>query len=189
MNPFQFRSSDVPTINNNLDSKIVNPDGAHYTGGFGSNEVACHNNIPAFTRLQSGGRTKKIRRKIKNIVNKYKKMRGRMTLGGIRRRLTKMMKTRGGKMMKTRGGKMMKTRGGKMMKKCGGKMSRKRAHRQRGGYSQYESNIPAGAGYSTGGNLSPSSSALANPVPFASLPRTVNGIDNYNHFTKTGFQV
>ena len=62
---------------------------------------------------------------------------------------------------------------------------RTRSRRQRGGYSQYQNNQPFDLTYSTGGELSPSLSALANPVPIASV--TNNAIDNYNHYTNMGF--
>ena len=69
--------------------------------------------------------------------------------------------------------------------KAGGKRTRHRRHRQRGGYSQYQNNQPFDLSYSTGGELSPSLSALANPVPIASV--TNNAIDNYNHYTNKGY--
>ena len=70
---------------------------------------------------------------------------------------------------------------------AGGRRSRKlrRSRRQRGGYSQYQNNQPFSLNYSTGGQLSPSLSALANPVPIDKI--TNNAIDNYNHYTNTGF--
>tara|TARA_B100000073_G_C23600481_1_gene520204 strand:+ start:95 stop:370 length:276 start_codon:yes stop_codon:yes gene_type:complete len=40
-----------------------------------------------------------------------------------------------------------------------------RKHRMKGGYSQFLSNVPYSASYSTGGNLSPANLGLANPVP------------------------
>ena len=49
-------------------------------------------------------------------------------------------------------------------KKCPTKR-RSRRHRMKGGYSQFMSNIPYSASYSTGGNISPSDLGLANPVP------------------------
>ena len=49
-------------------------------------------------------------------------------------------------------------------KKCPTKR-RSRRHRMKGGYSQFMSNIPYSASYSTGGNISPSNLALANPAP------------------------
>ena len=42
---------------------------------------------------------------------------------------------------------------------------RSRRHRMKGGYSQFLSNVPYSASYSTGGVISPSDLALANPVP------------------------
>ena len=71
---------------------------------------------------------------------------------------------------------------------AGGRRSRRRqrrSSRQRGGYSQYQNNQPFSLNYSTGGQLSPSLSALANPVPIDQI--TNNAIDNYNHYTNTGF--
>ena len=58
---------------------------------------------------------------------------------------------------------------------------------QMGGYSQYQNNMPMTPTYSTGGVLSPTNSALANPVPYKLLPNETNNIDNYNHFTNSGF--
>ena len=43
--------------------------------------------------------------------------------------------------------------------------SKRRRHRMKGGYSQFMSNVPYSASYSTGGHISPSDLALANPVP------------------------
>jgi hypothetical protein len=69
----------------------------------------------------------------------------------------------------------------------GGKGRKTRTHRrrQKGGYSQYQNNQPFNNTYSTGGNLSPSDSALASPVP---IDKVFNqAIDNYNAFTNRGF--
>ena len=55
-----------------------------------------------------------------------------------------------------------------------------------GGYYQYLSNTPFSAGQQTpasGAYLKGSESALANPVTF---DRTMNCVDNYNHYTGTG---
>lgn len=56
-------------------------------------------------------------------------------------------------------------------------MRRHRTKRQRGGTN----NMPFSNSYSTGGVLSPSLSALANPPPFAKLDNT-NCPSSYNHF-------
>ena len=124
LSPFQFRSSNVPTINSNINTKLVNPDGSHYPGGFGSNVVPCKNGVQ-LTKLQSGGRSRKIHRKIKNIVNKYKKMRGgkRFTLRGLKKRFTKMFK-RGGK----------KTTNKRTMARNRTVRKSRKSRKQRGGY-------------------------------------------------------
>jgi hypothetical protein len=62
---------------------------------------------------------------------------------------------------------------------------RKTLKQSGGTYNQYQGNIPNTPSYSTGGHLSLSMSALANPVPY----KPVNScIDNYNHNTTKGFQ-
>ena len=61
---------------------------------------------------------------------------------------------------------------------------RGRSRGQQGGYAQYQNNMPYTPSYSTGGLLSPASSALANPVPYQLLGKSP---DNYNHFTGQGF--
>lgn len=70
---------------------------------------------------------------------------------------------------------------------AGGRRSRRsrRTRRQRGGYSQYQNNQPFDLTYSTGGQLSPSLSALANPVPIDQI--TNSAVDNYNHYLGKGF--
>ena len=44
--------------------------------------------------------------------------------------------------------------------------SHKQGHKQRGGYSQYMSNVPNSHGYSLGGTLNATNSGLASPPPF-----------------------
>ena len=56
-----------------------------------------------------------------------------------------------------------------------------------GGYSQYQNNLPMTPSYSVGGILSASQLGLANPPPIQVLPNCTNCVDNYNHFTGTGF--
>jgi hypothetical protein len=72
---------------------------------------------------------------------------------------------------------------------AGGRKSRrsKRSRRQRGGYSQYQNNMPMTPTYSTGGVLSAANLGLANPVPYKVLSNCTNCVDNYNHFTNSGF--
>ena len=72
---------------------------------------------------------------------------------------------------------------------AGGKKSRryKRSRRQRGGYSQYQNNLPMTNTYSTGGVLSAANLGLANPVPYQALSNCTNCVDNYNHVSNSGF--
>ena len=68
----------------------------------------------------------------------------------------------------------------------GGRRRHSRRHRkQRGGYAQYQNNMPVSNSYSIGGVLSASESALANPAPIYKV--TNSAVDNYNHYTGTGF--
>jgi hypothetical protein len=73
----------------------------------------------------------------------------------------------------------------RLMKKYGISRRRKPARhstrrKMRGGYSQYQSNVPFTANYSTGGILNSHDSALANPVPYMA---SSSCFDNYNHYT------
>lgn len=73
----------------------------------------------------------------------------------------------------------------------GGRRTRHRRHRrggQRGGYSQYQNNMPMTPTYQVAGvNLPASELGLANPPPIRVLPNCTNCVDNYNHYTNTGF--
>lgn len=64
----------------------------------------------------------------------------------------------------------------------------KRHRKQRGGYAQYMNNMPNTPSYQVAGiNLPSSQLALANPPPYVKLSNEINGIDNYNHYTNSGF--
>jgi hypothetical protein len=45
------------------------------------------------------------------------------------------------------------------------------------------------ATYSTGGQLGAANLGMANPVPYQVLPNCINCVDNFNMYTKGGFQV
>jgi hypothetical protein len=64
---------------------------------------------------------------------------------------------------------------------------RRRSRAQRGGYGQYQNNLPMTQTYSVGGILAPSLSALANPPPVQVLSNNTSCVDNYNHYTNMGF--
>ena len=59
--------------------------------------------------------------------------------------------------------------------------------RQRGGYSQYQNNLPMTPTYSVGGVIPASQLGLANPPSIQVLSNCTNCTDNYNHFTGKGF--
>jgi len=182
--PFPFKNVSEPL--GNVDPKYVNVTNSNDPRGFGSNEtnrqwglsgVSNNAQAAAASALKGGSRSKTLRRKIKNIANKYKKMKGgksrRMTLGSIKRRLAKIIRFGKSKRQSHKSKKNISRR-------------HRSTKRQRGGYSQYMNNIAQNASYSTGGNLSANESALANPVPFKAINDCV---DNYNHNTGKGFQM
>ena len=174
------------TPNSNINSLYVNKDASNWPGSFGSNEIsgsppgifphglagakynvdAAAGNVPGIC-LQKGGRVKILKRKIKNITKQYKRMRA------------------GSKKIRS----MKKYLRSKAI--SGGKRSRKyskRHRKQRGGYAQYQNNLPMTPVYSVGASNLPSNLlALANPPPITRLSNCVNCVDNYNHYTNMGF--
>ena len=58
---------------------------------------------------------------------------------------------------------------------------------QRGGYSQYQNNLPMTPTYSVGGVLPASQLGLANPPPIQVLSNCAECRDNYNHFNNRSF--
>lgn len=195
LNPFIFKG-DVMIPNSNINPNLVNVDNSSYSGGFGSTETSRQFSLDktqisnveaaAASKIQSGGSprrcgggTKKnpFKLKIKNIVNKYKKMTSKfgkkLTLKRMKRRFSKMFG-------------MKKSRHAKHSRKPSG--TRKMKMRG-GGYHQYMGNVPNTPVYSTGGVLPPSLLGLANPVPFEVLKNTGACTDNYNHFTNSGKQI
>jgi hypothetical protein len=70
------------------------------------------------------------------------------------------------------------------MRKNKTKKLRTRRRIYKGGYSQFQNNLPNTPSYSIGGHLSAGNLGLANPAPF----KVTNSCqDNYNHFNKTSF--
>jgi hypothetical protein len=72
----------------------------------------------------------------------------------------------------------------------GGKRGKKskKSKKQRGGYHQFQSDIPMTQTYSRGGILDAKDLALANPAPYQVLSNCTNCIDNYDYNTNRGFQ-
>jgi hypothetical protein len=167
----------------NIKGGYVNVDNSHSPGTFGSNQIpgtppgplpglaGTKDNVLAAAGKTPGiclfkGGSKNLRRKIKNITKQYKMK------GGSRKRksLRKRIKSRYSKFLNNR----RKTR-------------RHKIRRQKGGYAQYQNNLPMTPTYSVGGHLSPTNLALATPPPITRLSNCVNCVDNYNHFTNKGF--
>jgi hypothetical protein len=121
--------------------------------------IGAQNNVDAAAGIIKGG-SKYLKRKIKNITKKYK-----MNKKSLKRKASTLRR--------------------KIRKRA--TKTKSRRYRQRGGYSQYQNNLPLTPNYSTGGHLNPSNSALANPVPYKVLSAGGNCTDNYNHYTGQGF--
>lgn len=182
------------TPNSNVNGNFINKDNSHYPGGFGSNQIpglpglagAKYNVDAAAARVpgicMSGG-GKKLKRKIKNITKRYKMPKKSMKrrVSGMKRRIKASLARAVGR---ARSVGLARTRS-----LAGGRKSRKsrKGRRQRGGYSQFQNNMPMTPTYSTGGVLSAGNLGLANPVPYKVLDNCTNCVDNYNHFTNSGF--
>jgi hypothetical protein len=177
------------TPNSNVNSNYVNVDSSNWPGSFGSNEIpgtppgplpglagaksnvdAAAGNVPGICLFKGGA--KKLKKKIKNITKQYKRMKaGSKKFRSMKNRLSK---------------KFISRRFTRSI--SGGKRSRIQRKRQRGGYAQYQNNLPMTPTYQVAGvNIPASQLALANPPPFKLLPNCVNCVDNYNHYTNTGF--
>jgi len=170
----------------NINGGYVNVDNSNSPATFGSNQISglpglagAKNNIDAAAGIVPGiclfkGGAKKFKRKIKNITKHYKKMKaGSRKMRSLKSRLRNKMMTR------------------KFARKfAGGRKSRHRHRKtyQKGGYSQYQNNLPLTPTYQVAGvNLPSSQLALANPPPITRLSNCVNCVDNYNHYTNKGF--
>ena len=162
---------------------LVNSDGSHYSGNaFTSNVIPGPNNNPnampaegsniqsaaSYIPCSKGGSSKQInRQKINKISSMYK----------MKRKSFRKMKHR----LRSR---FTRTR---VKRSTMRNRNRNRNRNQKGGHAQFMNNVPDSSSYSTGGHLSPSMSALANPVPYKLLNNNINCIDNYNHLKGTGF--
>lgn len=162
-----------------LNGSLVNVDASHYSGGMFSSTVDPRtvnvNAMPeplsnvqgaaSYIPCQAGGR-KINRRKINKISRKYK-------MKGSRKHISRKVRR-----MKSR----VRSRYNRK-----GRRARSQRRGQKGGYAQYQNNMPMTQTYSLGGPLAPASSALASPPPYQTLSNCTNCVDNYNHFTGSGF--
>jgi hypothetical protein len=176
--------------NNNINGLYVNKDSSNWPGSFGSNEISgtppgplpglagSKSNVDAAAGVVPGicllkGGSKHIKRKIKNITKQYKRMKaGSRKIRSMKKHLRSRAASRS-------------ISGGKRSRRH----SRRRYNRrQRGGYSQYQNNLPMTPSYQVAGvNLPSSQLGLANPPPITRLSNCVNCIDNFDKYTMTGF--
>ena len=179
----------------NINGAYANVDSSNWPGTFGSNQIpglpglagaksnidAAAGNVPGICLFKGGA--KKLKRKIKNITKHYKKMKaGSRKIKSLKHRIKSRMASRS-----MAGGRSRSLARSMARSMAGGRRTKHRRHRQRGGYSQYQNNLPMTPSYSVGGVLPASQLGLANPPPIQVLPNCVNCVDNYNHYTNTGF--
>jgi hypothetical protein len=173
----------------NYNGNYVNVDNSHSSALFGSNVIpgppglsGAKYNVDAAAGVVPGiclfkGGAKKLKTKIKNITKGYKKMKaGSRKSRSLKQRLRAKMLSR----RSARGRMFASSRSRK-------NRQRRRSRAQRGGYGQYQNNLPMTETYSVGGILPPSLSALANPPPVQVLSNCTNCVDNYSRFTNAGF--
>ena len=197
-------------------SSYVNGTNSNYSGSFSSNEIpglpglaGAKSNIDAAAGIVPGiclfkGGAKRLKRKIKNITKRYKmpkksmkrkssgikkKIRASISRAISRVRTASRSRSIGMSFTGGKRSKKSKRRGGNpfMAFRMGKKIYDKKNEPQTGGYSQYQNNLPMTPTYSTGGVLSAANLGLANPVPYKVLDNCTNCVDNYNHFTNSGF--
>jgi hypothetical protein len=187
--PFAQIGHSIPF--NNINGSLVNVDNSHYSGSAFTSRVipstvnpavlpeplnnrqAANSYIPG---CSSGGSLKK--KKFKNISNMYKmsKTKRRYTLHRLKKKYNK------------KSNKNSKSRRSRTRTRTRNRSrSRKYKRSFKGGYAQYQNNVPMTQTYSLGGHLNPNESALANPAPYHVLSNCTNCVDNYNHFTNRGF--
>jgi len=166
----------------NINQHLANSLNQHNPSQFGSNETnlqwglpAARNNIDAANSFipKTGGSNKKktIKKKIKNIVNKYKMKNNKKTIRTLLQKLKQVKKS-------------VKSKS-RFSRKTSFRRKSRGTRKIRGGYyKQFMSNEPYTPSYSTAGPLNPSLSALANPVPYQPIN---NCQDNYNHFNNSSF--
>ena len=195
-----FGYGNLNPYGSNVNPTFVNKWSSNNPANFGSNEVpglpglaGAKNNIDAASGIVPGigifkggvfkGGARHFKRKIKNITKRYKRKMGmkggKKYLRSIKSRIKAKYASR------SRGASRSRTMGRSRM--TAGRRRTSSRRRQRGGYSQYQNNLPMTPTYSVGGVLSASQSGLANPPPIQVLSNCSNCTDNYNHFTGKGF--
>ena len=186
----------------NIDRNFVNVNNSHDPSLFGSKQIPGLPELPGLPGVKDNviaakgiypnffGGAKILKKKIKNISKRYKNMNKKSKMSKtIKNRIKMYMSKLTSKNIA--GGKLNKTKRRITSKRHNKKhriFSKKQRvqKKQKGGYSQYQNNLPLTNSYSLGGNLEPSNSALANPPPLHLLKGSGQCTDNYNHYTNKG---
>ena len=205
-----FGYGNLNPYGSNVNPAFVNKWSSNNPANFGSNEVpglpglaGAKNNIDAAAGIVPGigifkggvfkGGAKQFKRKIKNITKRYKRKMGmkggKKHLRSIKSRIKAKYgaRSRG----RARGMSMSRVRTlgrSRMTSRAGARRSRSRSmrRRMRGGYAQYQNNLPMTPTYSVGGILPASQLGLANPPPIQVLSNCTNCVDNFNAFLQKG---
>ena len=166
----------------NVNGNYVNVGNTNNPIHFGSNQIPGTFGLPGLAGAKSnvdaaagivpgicmnGGALK---RKIKNITKKYK-MRSKRNLTTLKNRVrARYSRALALAKSKTGGRKRTLSRSRSRSRGRSRGRGRSRSRSQRGGYSQYQNNLPMTQTYSLGGTLDPKMSALASPPPYEVLP-------------------
>jgi hypothetical protein len=196
-------------VNPYNNSPYVNGTSSNYSGSFSSNEIpgtppgplpglaGAKSNVDAAAGKVPGicmnGGSKTLKRKIKNITKYYKRMKaGSRQIKSIKRTLRSRVSSRTSFAGSSR--RYKKSFAGsrrKSTRRFAG--SRRKSTRrfagskQRGGYAQYQNNLPMTPAYQVAGVTLPASQlGLANPPPITTLSNCVNCIDNMSRFPPPG---
>jgi hypothetical protein len=176
----------------NVNGRFVNVTSSNNPANFSSNETmqtgfglfGTKSNVAAAAGQAPGiclfkGGAKVLKRKIKNITKIYKKMKkGSKKMKSLKHKLRSRTIARGVSRGASRS----------IARQFAGKKRRTHRRAQRGGWAQYQNNLPNTPVYQVAGiNLPSSQLGLANPPPIKVLPNTGGCPDNYNHFTGMGF--
>jgi hypothetical protein len=197
-NNSNFGYGNLNPYGSNVNPSFVNKWSSNNPANFSSNEVpglpglsGAKNNIDAAAGIVPGigifkGGAKHFKRKIKNITKRYKRKMGmkggKKYLRSIKSRIKAKYASRSRGRSMSRGRTMGRAR---MSSRAGSR--HRRTRRQRGGYSQYQNNLPMTPTYSVGGVLPASQLGLANPPPIQVLSNCTNCQDNLNAYTGKGF--
>jgi hypothetical protein len=182
----------------NINGRFVNVDSSHSPATFSTNTIpglpglaGAKNNVDAAAGYVPGiclfkGGSKQLKRKIKNITRKYKMKGGTKRRRQLKSRMRSMSKST---RSRSRGSSRSRFASGGQRRKRTNSKSRlsRNSYKLVGGYSQYQNNLPLTPSYSVGGILPASQLGLANPPPIQTLSNNTNCVDNYSHFSGTGF--